>query len=217
MNPIKIIFEDDFLIVINKPAGVPVQNDKTGDPSIQLQLEQKLGQSLFILNRVDRPVSGLTLFAKNKDIASSLSILTQEKKIKKSYLAAVENEPVPNQGRLTHILEKKKNKAYVTRSSKGGKTAELDYRLIGKSNRYYFIEIDLITGRFHQIRAQLASINCPVKGDVKYGARRSNPDRSIHLHAWKMEFLHPVSNAPMVFSIKPADDPVWNALELTLS
>lgn len=212
----EIIYEDDFLVAINKNPGIPVAPDKSGDTSCLDIVSEKCNTGLYILNRLDRPVSGVVLFAKTKEAASAVSLLLQHKKIRKIYYAAVEEKPVPASGVLTAMLSKRNNKAYITADDTQGKKAVLTYSYIFSSDHYHFLKIELQTGRFHQIRSQLAGMNCPVKGDVKYGAKRSNKDRSIHLHAYTLKFIHPFSKQPLDIRANLPKDPVWKVLDLTL-
>jgi 23S rRNA pseudouridine1911/1915/1917 synthase len=205
-----IIYHDDFFIAINKAAGLPVIPDKTNDPSAQSLLEIDLSTELFPVNRLDRPASGIVIFGKSSEWAAMLSRLFKERKVLKTYLAIVKKRPDPEAGKLTDHLEKRNNKAYIVKKKKKGKSAELIYRTIGRTAFYHVLEIELITGRFHQIRAQLANIGCPIKGDVKYGARRSNMDRSIHLHARTLVFTHPKTMETVHLTAPLPADPVWD-------
>ena len=200
-----ILYEDDAFIALNKPALLPTQPDPTGDSSLLDLVDEYLGKKSYLLHRIDRPTSGIVLFAKNEIAAAQLNQQFQNRETQKLYLAVVENAPLPTESGstisinadLVHFLieNKEKNKSYITESNKkDAKRAELHYILRGSSDRYHLLEIELKTGRHHQIRAQLAAIGCPIKGDVKYGARRANRDRSIHLHAWKFSFWHPFLN-----------------------
>ena len=212
----QILFQDDALLVVNKPAGIAVQPDKTGEPSLLDQASAEIGHPLFVVHRIDRPVSGAVVFAKTKETAHLLSVQFQEKSVQKTYLAVSGQCPDPPVGDLLHYFEKNetqnKSKAFTT--NKDGRTkGSLSYSVEARSDRYFLLRIQLHTGKHHQIRAQLAAIGCPIKGDVKYGAKRGNPDRSIHLHAWKISFEHPVSQAKMALEADlPRHDTLWNAL-----
>ncbi|MEM9916476.1 MAG: RNA pseudouridine synthase [Bacteroidota bacterium] len=209
-----VLYKNNQLIAFSKPAGVPVQADRSGDKSLMDLAEIYCKRNLHLVHRIDRPVSGLLLFAKTKQTAAYLSKQFQEGRIKKQYLAVVKNAPPKEEDHLIHHLSKnsKLNKSFVSDiATKNSKEAKLSYRLMGKSDHYHLLRIELISGRHHQIRAQLAAIGCPVKGDVKYGARRSNKDRSIHLHAWKMEFQHPISGDTINIEAPLPDEVVWNA------
>ncbi len=215
-----IVYEDDAFIAFNKPAMLPTQPDLTGDVSLLDLTDNYLGSKTFLLHRIDRPTSGIVLFAKNEKAAASLSQQFQNRETQKLYLAIVENAPLSKTADLTHFLieNKEKNKSYITESNKKqAKRAELHYILRGSSDRYHLLEIDLKTGRHHQIRAQLAAIGCPVKGDVKYGARRANKDRSIHLHAWQFSFWHPYLNQKIDLTATFPDDILWQFFNKTLA
>ncbi len=214
-----IVYEDDAFIAFNKPAMLPTQRDLTGDASLLEWADNYLGSKTFLLHRIDRPTSGIVLFAKNSEAAAAISQQFQNRETQKSYLAIVENAPLSIEADLTHFLveNKEKNKAYITESDKKqAKRAELHYILRGSSDRYHLLEIDLKTGRHHQIRAQLAAIGCPLKGDVKYGARRANKDRSIHLHAWQFSFWHPFLNKKIDLTASLPDDILWQFFNKTL-
>lgn len=211
-----ILFQDSLLIAVNKPAGMPVQADKTGDPALLEWAEAACEQSLYLVHRLDRPATGILLLAKNPLAVAQLQQQFQNRTVEKEYLAVVATLPPEPEGTLVHFLQKNaaKNRAFATIEERPGTDrAELHYRLLGSSTSYHLLHIRLITGRHHQIRAQLAAIGCPIKGDVKYGARRSNRDRSIHLHAWRLAFEHPGSGEWMQLEAPvPQGDPVWGAL-----
>lgn len=212
-----ILFQDNLLIVLNKPPGMPAQADKTGDKSLLEWAEAECGQPLHPAHRLDRPASGILVFAKTKAAMTYLQQQFQQHSVEKEYLAVVAALPPESEGDLVHYLRKnsQQNRAYAdTEATPGADRAELHYRLLGSSERYHLLHVRLITGRHHQIRAQLAAIGCPIKGDVKYGARRSNRDRSIHLHAWKMAFEHPGSGEWLQLEAPvPEGDPVWQAFK----
>lgn len=211
-----ILYKDHQLIALNKPPGTAVQPDKTGDVPLQAQAESYCRQPLHLAHRLDRPVSGVVVFAKTKSAMAALTEQFRGRSVVKTYLAVVQSMPPATEGTLVHFLRKNEAKnisVVTTESDSRAERAELRYRLVGSSERYHLLEIELITGRHHQIRAQLAAIGCPVKGDVKYGFRRGNRDRSIHLHAWKLAFRHPVSGEEINLVAKPAaSDPIWSAL-----
>lgn len=210
-----ILIHNDLFIACNKPPGIASQPDKTGDLSLLEMAEKRAGRSLHPVNRLDRPVSGIALFAKTKAIMTELTEQFRQRTVEKVYLAVVQNEPAEAAGVLVHYLQKNQSKNTVSASTEekpGAERAELSYKLLGKSDRYFLLEIHPVTGKHHQIRAQLAAIDCPVKGDVKYGARRGNSDRSIHLHSWKLAFEHPRSGAPVELVAPPPKDAVWDAL-----
>ncbi len=215
-----IVYEDNAFIAFNKPAMLPTQPDLTSDVSLLDLTDNYLGSKTFLLHRIDRPTSGIVLFAKNGEAAAPISKQFQNRETRKLYLAIVENAPFSTKADLTHFLveNKEKNKSYITESDKKqAKRAELHYILRGSSDRYHLLEIDLKTGRHHQIRAQLAAIGCPVKGDVKYGARRANKDRSIHLHAWRFSFWHPFLNKKIDLTAALPDDTLWQFFNKTLA
>ncbi len=191
-----VILKNNQFIVFNKPPTIAVQSDKTKDKCLKDLAEIYTKQKLFLCNRIDRPASGLVIYAKNKKAAAFISNQFQSKEIQKTYLAVVKAPIEKKNAHLIDQLEKneKLNKSFIVKeATKHSKLAELKYNLLDTSDNYSLLEIDLITGRHHQIRAQLANIGQAIKGDVKYGFRRSNKDRSIHLHAWKMSFKHPIS------------------------
>jgi len=217
----RVLFEDNHLLIINKRPSEIVQGDKTGDEPLSGKLKaylkikyNKPGEVfLGVVHRLDRPVSGALIFARTSKSLSRLNELLKTGQIHKRYWAVVKNAPHPENGRLINHLwrDEVKNKSFVS-PEKSAKTqvAELSYSLIGKSRDYFLLEIDLITGRHHQIRAQLAHIGCPVKGDLKYGFPRSNPDGSIHLHARTISFLHPVRKEHLEITAPTPEDPVWD-------
>ncbi|MCD6090839.1 MAG: RNA pseudouridine synthase [Bacteroidales bacterium] len=218
---VDIVFEDNHLLVLNKKPSQIVQGDKTGDIPLTEILKSYLKEKynkpgnvyLGLVHRLDRPTSGLVVFAKTDKAGARLSKLFKDRDLTKKYWAVVQNLPPENQGELDNYLKKneKQNKSYVVRAdTPGAKKAELKYTYIGKSDRYHLLEVELLTGRHHQIRCQLAHIGCVIKGDVKYGFDRANKDLSIHLHARYMEFVHPVKKEVLKFIANPPQDPVWN-------
>lgn len=211
-----ILYKTNQFIIVNKPVGIPIQPDKTEDKSLIELAEIYCKSKLFLIHRLDRPASGVVVFAKNKKAAATFSEQFQKGKIEKNYLAVVKNKPEAETGTLEHFLKKdsKTKKSFVVKpEDKAGKKAILEYKTLASSTTYHLLEVDLKTGRFHQIRAQLGAIGSPIKGDVKYGFKRGNKDRSIHLHAWKLNFNHPVTNEKMEFVADvPAEDVVWQAL-----
>lgn len=209
-----VLYKNNQLIAFNKPGELPVQPDRTGSVSL-LQLGEIYTQKrLFLVHRIDRPASGVVLFAKNKKALIALNEQFRTGEVEKTYLVVVQEFPPEPKGTLTHHLLKdgRTNKSRpVEAETPGAKKAVLDYQLIASSDRYHLLAVTLHTGRHHQIRAQLAAIGCPVKGDVKYGSRRSNKDRSIHLHAWKLSFTHPVSGLrETLVAPLPENDPLWD-------
>lgn len=219
----QIVFEDNHLFVINKKAGQLVQGDKTGDLSL-LDLiknfikkrDNKPGNVfLGLVHRIDRPTSGLVIYAKTSKALSRLTQMIKNREIKKTYWAVVQKSEIPKRQRLIHYLQKneKTNKATVfPKVTDGAKEAILNYEIIKILDNFQLLEIDLETGRHHQIRAQLSKIGAPIKGDLKYGASRSNPDGGIHLHARKLQFQHPVTNENLEITAPvPDNDAVWKA------
>ncbi len=211
-----IIHEDLDLLVLAKPAGIASQRDKTNDPCLLEQAEILMGQPLFLVHRLDRPVSGIVVLAKHKKAAQQLSAAFQNRQVTKTYLAATAQTPAEPQATLVHYFSKNEttNKSTAFDFPKQGRErAELSYNIIGNTDRYCLLQVNLATGKHHQIRAQLAAVGCAIKGDVKYGARRGNADRSIHLHGWKIELPHPATGEPIAFVLPPPDsDPLWKAL-----
>lgn len=221
----QIVFEDNHLLVINKLPGQLVQGDKTGDLSL-LDLiknfikkrDQKPGNVfLGLVHRIDRPTSGLVIYAKTSKALSRLTQMVKNREIKKTYWAIVPKVEIPRSQRLVHYLQKneKNNKSTVFPNiTEGAKEAILNYEIIKTLDNFQLLEVDLETGRHHQIRAQLSKIGVPIKGDLKYGSARSNSDGGIHLHARKLEFVHPVTleNLTLIAPV-PKNDAVWKACE----
>ena len=200
-----VIYEDNHVIVVNKESGEIVQGDKTGDSPLSDTVKEYIRVKyakpgnvfLGVVHRLDRPVSGLVVFARTSKALSRLCDMFRKGEVHKTYWAVVANRPSADEGTLEHWLvrNEKQNKSYAyDHEVRNSKKAVLKYRLIGKSERYWLLEVNLLTGRHHQIRCQLASMGCPIKGDLKYGARRSNPDGSISLMSRRVEFVHPVSH-----------------------
>ncbi|MDR2388699.1 MAG: RluA family pseudouridine synthase [Tannerellaceae bacterium] len=200
----EIIYEDNHIIAVSKACGEIVQGDKTGDTPLSEQLKewlkekyQKPGNAFVgVTHRLDRPVSGAILFAKTSKALSRLNDMFRFGQVKKTYWAMVKNPPPQEEGQLIHWISRNElqNKSYSYDEERPhSKQAVLSYKLIGRTDAYYLLEIHPQTGRHHQIRSQLAKIGCPIKGDLKYGAKRSNPDGGISLHAHSLEFVHPIS------------------------
>lgn len=219
---LQILYEDNHIIAVNKRAGDIVQGDKTGDNPlsdiVKAYIKDKYNKPgnvyLGVVHRLDRPTTGLVIFAKTSKILPRLNQLFVSKNIHKTYWAIVKNEPPKPQRTLINWLRKnpKNNKASVFNGEvENGKKAILHYKTLKKLERYYLLEINLETGRHHQIRAQLSSIGCPIKGDLKYGFDRSNNDAGIHLHARHISFIHPVKNTEINITAPLPDDPVWQA------
>jgi len=226
---VEIVYEDNHIIVINKRSGDITQGDKTGDLPIGEQVKSYLKEKykkpgnvfLGVVHRLDRPVSGILIFAKTSKALERISAMFREKEMQKTYWAIVVNAPQSPEGRLEDFLAKKEeqNKSFVVNQNHiGAKRASLSYRVIGQSDRYTLLEVDLHSGRHHQIRVQLSNIGCIIKGDLKYGAKRSNNDGSISLHARKIRFIHPVSKEQVeVTAPCPKTDELWQFFERLLS
>jgi 23S rRNA pseudouridine1911/1915/1917 synthase len=221
MQQLQVLYEDNHIIAVNKRPSDIVQGDKTGDTPLSDFVKQYVKEKydkpgeVFIgtVHRIDRPVSGIVLFARTSKALARLNQMFQTKEIQKTYWAVVKNKPEKESGKLIHYLKKNEaknmSKAF-TNEQNGALRSELDYKLICSSDNYHLLEITPLTGRHHQIRVQLASMGCPIKGDLKYGFNRSNKDASIHLHARKIEFIHPVKKEPVVIIAPPPDEVLWN-------
>ncbi|MCI6550838.1 MAG: RluA family pseudouridine synthase [Prevotella sp.] len=218
----QIIYEDNHLIVVSKHAGEIVQGDKTGDTPLSetvkafLKEEHQKPGNVFlgVPHRLDRPVAGLVVFAKTSKALSRLNDMFRTGGVHKTYWAIVKDCPKEEAGLLTHwiVRNEKQNKSYAyDHEMPEAKKAMLRYRVIGHSDYYTLVEVNLLTGRHHQIRCQLAAIGCPIKGDLKYGARRSNPDGSISLLARRIDFIHPVSKQEIHLEAPVPDDPLWRS------
>ena len=219
----EVIYEDNHIIAVNKNCHEIVQGDKTGDTPLSDMLKAWLKEKyakpgnvfVGVTHRLDRPVTGIVLFAKTSKALARLNSMFQQGEIKKTYWAIVKNRPLQEEGELVNWLvrNEKQNKSVAYDTEKpNSKKAILHYKLIAKSDRYYLLEIDLKTGRHHQIRSQLAKIGCPIKGDLKYGFDRSNPDGGISLHARSASFIHPITKTEVTIIADPPDDPLWRAL-----
>lgn len=219
----QIIYEDNHIIVVSKRSGEIVQGDKTGDEPLSETVKQWIKEKyqkpgnvfLGVVHRLDRPVSGLVVFAKTSKALSRLNEMFRVGNVHKTYWALTKNRPAKTEGTLEHWLvrNEKQNKSYAyDREVKNSKKAILHYKVIGATDRYTLIEVQLMTGRHHQIRCQLAKMGCPIKGDLKYGADRSNPDGSISLLSRHVEFIHPVSKETISLDAPLPDDPLWQAL-----
>ena len=216
-----IIYEDNHLIAVNKKPGQIVQGDKTGDVPLSELLKRYLkvkydkpGEVFAgVIHRLDRPVSGVILFAKTSKGLARMNSLFHDRSIQKTYWAVVKGKPEITADKLVHYLNKNevKNKSFASVEPKAGYTrCELDYKVLSSSDRYSLLEVLPLTGRHHQIRVQLSFIGCPIKGDLKYGSQRSNEDGSIHLHARMLEFEHPVSKEQVKIVAAPPDEVLWN-------
>jgi len=219
---LQILYEDNHIIIINKRIGDIVQGDKTGDKPLSDVVKEYIKDKynkpgkvfLGVVHRLDRPTSGIVIFARTSKALERLNKMLREKKIDKTYWAIVKNKPKKEKDTLINYLKKnpKNNKSTsFNNEAEGAKKAVLHYKIIKELNSYYLLEIDLETGRHHQIRCQLANIGCPIKGDLKYGFDRSNKNGGIHLHARKIEFIHPVSKEIIIIEAPLPVEPVWNA------
>ena len=218
----EVIYEDNHIIIVNKQSGEIVQGDKTGDRPLSDIVKDYIKDRyakpgavfLGVVHRLDRPVSGLVVFARTSKALARLNKMFAAGEVHKTYWAIVKNTPREPEGTLTHWLvrNEKQNKSYAYDQEKpNAKKAILKYKVIGHSDNYTLLEVQLMTGRHHQIRCQLAAMGCPIKGDLKYGAPRSNPDGSISLLSRRVEFIHPVSKEPIVAEAPLPDDTLWQS------
>ena len=220
-----VVYEDNHIVVVNKTSSEIVQGDKTGDTPLSEMVKQYLKEKynkpgnvfIGVTHRLDRPVSGLVVFAKTSKALPRLNEMFRNGEVKKTYWAIVKECPKETEGELVHYLvrNEKQNKSYAyDKEVKNSKKAILHYKLIGHSQNYYLLEVDLKTGRHHQIRCQLAKMGCPIKGDLKYGAQRSNPDGSICLHARMVKFMHPVSKELIELTAPVPAGNLWNGFDM---
>ena len=221
-SPDDILYEDNHLLVVNKHAGDLVQPDPSGEPALEDRIKAYIKTRdgkpgavfLGVVHRIDRPVSGAVLFAKTSKALTRLNEMIRTGEIRKIYWAVTEQRPDPEQGELNHYIlrDGKSNRSRACDAPKPeAKAARLRYRTAAASARYTLVEVELLTGRHHQIRAQLSKIGCPIKGDLKYGAKRSNPDGGISLHSRSMTFLHPVRREPLTVTAPvPEGDNLWD-------
>ena len=223
----EVIYEDNHLIAVNKTCREIVQGDKTGDQPLSEMLKAWLKKKyakpgnvfIGVAHRLDRPVSGVVLFAKTSKALARLNTMFRDGKVKKTYWAIVKNRPPKDEDEVVNWLvrNENQNKSFAFDNERpGAKKAILHYRLVAASDRYFLLEIDLKTGRHHQIRCQLAHLGCPIRGDLKYGYSRSNRDGGISLHARSASFIHPVSQLPVQIVAPVPDDPLWRALTANL-
>jgi 23S rRNA pseudouridine1911/1915/1917 synthase len=219
-----VLYEDNHIIAINKSSSDIIQGDKTGDEPLGEKVKRFIKKKynkpgdvyLGVIHRLDRPVSGVVLFAKTSKALSRFNLLFKEKDIQKTYWAIVKNKPSKEEAILKHYLFKneKQNKSYISNTPRiDAKECELHYKVLNQSDKYFLLEVKPFTGRHHQIRVQLSSIGCPIKGDLKYGFDRSNQDASIHLHARKIEFMHPVKNENIVITAPTPNEVLWQFFE----
>jgi 23S rRNA pseudouridine1911/1915/1917 synthase len=219
---LRVLYEDNHLIAVNKMPADIVQGDKTGDPTladrVKAYIKEKHGKRgnvfLGVVHRLDRPVSGVVLYARTGKALERLSRLFREGAVRKLYWAIVAEKPPKTEDTLVHFITRNSelNKSFASSSrTPGSKEAKLRYRLVLDLERYHLLEIELLTGRHHQIRAQLHAVGCHIRGDLKYGAPRSNPGGGIHLHAREVSFLHPVRGERVTITAPPPEDPLWDA------
>ena len=219
----QVVYEDNHVIVVNKSSGEIVQGDKTGDLPLSEMVKQYIkdayakpgGVFLGVVHRLDRPVFGLVLFARTSKALERLNRMFANGEVHKTYWAITKNLPPKEEGRLENwiVRNEKQNKSYAYDTERPhSKKAILDYKVVGRTDNYCLLEVNLHTGRHHQIRCQLAHIGCPIRGDLKYGAPRSNPDGSISLLARRLEFVHPVSKQTIAVEAPLPDDNLWKAL-----
>lgn len=224
-NNLQVLYEDNHVIVINKRAGDIVQGDKTGDKPLSEVVKEYIKDKynktgnvyLGVVHRLDRPTTGIIIFARTSKSLPRLNKQFAEKETNKTYWCIVKNKPEQSSGTLTHWLKKnpKNNKSSAfKKETEGSKKAILHYTSLKSLDNYHLLEVNLETGRHHQIRCQLATIGCAIKGDLKYGFNRSNKDGSIHLHARRLEFTHPTKKEPLVIEAPLPSDPIWKACSL---
>ena len=220
---LQILFEDNHIIAVNKRVGDIVQGDKTGDKPLSEIVKEYIKDKynkpgevfLGVVHRLDRPTTGIVIFARTSKALTRLNELFKNRETQKTYWAIVKNKPLKPEDKLVHFLkrnEKNNTSKAHTNEVPESKIASLDYKIIKELNNYFALEIELHTGRHHQIRAQLSAIGSPIKGDLKYGFDRSNPDGGIHLHARKLVFIHPVSKENIIIVAPIPNDIIWNAV-----
>ena len=220
---LQILHEDNHIVVVNKRVGDIVQGDKTGDKPLSEVVKEYIKEKynkpgevfLGVVHRLDRPTTGIVVFARTSKALTRLNELFSNRETQKTYWAVVKNKPPKEEDNLIHFLKRNEknntSKAHI-KEVPDSKRASLDYKIIKKLDNYFALEINLHTGRHHQIRAQLAAIGCPIKGDLKYGFDRSNPDGGIHLHARKLLFIHPVSKENIEIVAPTPKDAIWNSI-----
>jgi 23S rRNA pseudouridine1911/1915/1917 synthase len=220
---LQILHEDNHIIVVNKRVGDIVQGDKTGDKPLSEVVKEYLKDKynkpgevfLGVVHRLDRPTTGIVVFARTSKALTRLNELFSKRETQKTYWAVVKNKPPKTEDNLVHFLKRNEknntSKAHLKEVTES-KKASLDYKIIAALNNYFALEINLHTGRHHQIRAQLSAIGCPIKGDLKYGFDRSNPDGGIHLHARRLVFIHPVTKETLDIIAPTPNEVIWNAL-----
>jgi 23S rRNA pseudouridine1911/1915/1917 synthase len=220
---LQILHEDNHIIVVNKRVGDIVQGDKTGDKPLSEVVKEYLKEKynkpgdvfLGVVHRLDRPTTGIVVFARTSKALSRLNEMFSNRETQKTYWAVVKNKPPKTEDNLVHFLKRNEknntSKAHLKEVPES-KKASLEYKIIKEFNNYFALEINLHTGRHHQIRAQLSAIGCPIKGDLKYGFDRSNPDGGIHLHARKLVFIHPVTKETLEIMAPTPNEVIWNAM-----
>jgi 23S rRNA pseudouridine1911/1915/1917 synthase len=220
---LQILHEDNHIIVINKRVGDIVQGDKTGDKPLSEVVKEYIKDKynkpgevfLGVVHRLDRPTTGIVVFARTSKALTRLNELFSKRETQKTYWAVVKNKPAKPEDNLVHFLKRNEknntSKAHLKEVPES-KIASLDYKIIATLDNYFVLEINLHTGRHHQIRAQLQAIGCPIKGDLKYGFDRSNPDGGIHLHARKLVFIHPVTKENIELTAPTPNEVIWNAI-----
>lgn len=222
-NNLQVLYEDNHIIAVNKRVGDIVQGDKTGDKPLSDIVKEYIKEKynkpgevfLGVVHRLDRPTSGIVVFARTSKALERLNKMFSERETQKTYWTVVKNRPPENEATLIHFLtrnEKNNTSKAHLKEVTNSKKASLHYKIVKELNSYFVLEIELHTGRHHQIRAQLQAINCPIKGDLKYGFDRSNPDGGIHLHAQKLTFIHPVSKENITLIAPTPNDVIWNLI-----
>ncbi|GAA4757798.1 MULTISPECIES: RluA family pseudouridine synthase [Flavobacterium] len=220
---LQVLHEDNHIIVVNKRVGDIVQGDKTGDKPLSEVVKEYIKYKynkpgdvfLGVVHRLDRPTTGIVVFARTSKALERLNKMFSERETQKTYWAVVKNKPPKQEDNLVHFLKRNQqsntSKAHL-KEVPDSKKASLDYKIIAELKSYFALEINLHTGRHHQIRSQLSAIGCPIKGDLKYGFDRSNPDGGIHLHARKLKFIHPVTKESIEIIAPTPDDVIWNSI-----
>jgi len=218
--PFQVVYEDNHLLVVNKPAGILVQGDKTGDKTLidicKKYIKEKYNKPgevfLGLVHRLDRPVSGLVILGRTSKALERMNQVFRDRKVHKKYWAVVKKKPNPGSSKLVNWLKKDPSRNVVTAFNKeisGSQRAELRYRVLGKLNEHFLVEVEPLTGRPHQIRVQLSGMGCPIRGDLKYGFHKPNKDGNINLHARSLHFIHPVKKVPLNLTAALPEDDFW--------